>query len=82
MIQRAGQLAGAGFVICKVAKPQQDSRYDVPVVGLQTIKNLAKAGGAALAIEAESTLFFNQEEAIAAAHENNIGIIASVAQSL
>jgi DUF1009 family protein len=77
MIRYAGQLVGPGFVVCKVAKPDQDARFDVPVVGVTTIETLAKAGGIVLAFEAGATLFFGQEEAVERAHAENIGIISA-----
>ena len=43
-IARAGQLAGAGAVVVKVAKPKQDMRFDVPVVGVPTIAAMRAAG--------------------------------------
>lgn len=76
MIKRAGEIAGRGFAICKVAKPMQDKRFDVPVIGDQTIRSMVAAGGAILAFEADATLFFRQQEAIALASENNIAIVA------
>ena len=53
-IERAGQLCRAGgWTLVKVAKPQQDMRFDVPTIGVTTIENLHKAGARVLAIEAE-----------------------------
>ena len=53
-IERAGQLCRAGgWTLVKVAKPQQDMRFDVPTVGVGTIEHLHKAGARVLAIEAE-----------------------------
>lgn len=60
--------------ICKVAKPNQDQRFDVPAVGLGTVKALSKNGF--IAFEANETFFVNQSEAIDYADENNIGILA------
>jgi len=78
MIQRAGRLAGPGCVICKVAKPEQDSRFDVPVIGLETVRAMVRASATVLAIEAGATLFFQQEEALRLAHGNRIAIFAGV----
>jgi DUF1009 family protein len=75
-ILRAGELAGAGCVIVKVSKPRQDKRFDVPIVGITTIKNMVKAQASMLAMSAKETLFFDQAEAIALAEENNICLIA------
>jgi hypothetical protein len=63
-ILRAGELAGKGTVVVKVAKPQQDYRFDVPVVGLETVKAMVASGASALAVEAGRTLFVQREEAL------------------
>lgn len=63
-ILRAGELAGKGTVVVKVAKPQQDYRFDVPVVGLETVRAMVSAGSSALAIEAGRTLFVQRDEAL------------------
>jgi DUF1009 family protein len=56
-IARAGRLAGPGTVVIKVAKPQQDMRFDVPVVGVATIAAMRAAGAVALSVDAGKTLF-------------------------
>jgi len=63
-ILRAGEMAGKGTVVVKVAKPQQDYRFDVPVVGLDTIRAMISSGASALAVEAGRTLFVQREEAL------------------
>jgi DUF1009 family protein len=64
-IRRAGKLCpGGGFTIVKVAKPQQDMRYDVPTFGLGTLETLVAAGGSVLAIEAGRTILLDGSEAI------------------
>ena len=65
---------GSGIVLVKVSKPSQDMRFDVPVVGLNTIKNLPR--NSCLAIEAGKTLFLNQEEAICLADRKGIAVVA------
>jgi hypothetical protein len=75
-IRRGGQLAGPGAVVVKVSRPRQDVRFDLPVIGLQTIQTMAEVGASALAISAGETLFFDQEEAIALAETSDIGIVA------
>ena len=75
-IRRGGQLAGGGAVVAKAAKPQQDSRFDVPAVGLDTIESLVAAKASALVIEAGKTLFIDKERAIALAEANGITIAA------
>jgi DUF1009 family protein len=61
-IRRAGEISKGNFVVVKVAKPKQDLRFDVPVVGLRTVEALVAARGAVLAVEAGKTLFFDREE--------------------
>lgn len=75
-IRRAGHLAGRATVVVKVSRPRQDFRFDLPVVGLQTIRTMAEAGVSALAMCAGETLFFDQPEALALAERSDIGVIA------
>jgi DUF1009 family protein len=59
-IRRAGDLCRqGGFVVVKVAKPQQDMRFDVPTIGLNTLESIAAAGGRVLAVEAERTILLD-----------------------
>src|SRR5204863_1870547 len=65
-IARAGELCRAGnFVIVKVAKPNQDMRFDVPTVGCSTVEAMRRAGGRVLAIEAGRTIVLDQEQTAA-----------------
>lgn len=73
-IRRGGQLAGPGTVVVKVSKPGQDLRFDVPAVGLETIRAMQEAQAAVLAIEAGKTLIFNRPEMLAAADQSNIAV--------
>ena len=73
---RGGELARGGAVVAKVAKPQQDDRFDVPTVGLATIQSMVDVGATALAIEADKTLLVEREEMLALAEANNITIAA------
>jgi UDP-2,3-diacylglucosamine hydrolase len=76
-ILRAGELCTAGgFVVVKVAKPQQDMRFDVPTVGRQTVESLHKAGGRVLAIEAGKTILVDTEETVALANSCRLTIVA------
>jgi UDP-2,3-diacylglucosamine hydrolase len=75
MIRRAGELA-TGLVVVKVSRPRQDPRYDLPVVGPQTVDALARAGGAALAVEAERTILLERARLIAAADAAGIAVVA------
>lgn len=74
-IARAGRLIGGPFTVVKVARPVQDMRFDVPLVGLDTIKALASSGGTAFAMEAGKTLLMDREEVISLANEKNISIV-------
>ena len=75
-IARAGELCRAGgFVVVKVAKPQQDMRFDVPTVGSSTIETLHQAGGRVLAIEAGKPSA-RPEETVALADRYGITIVA------
>jgi DUF1009 family protein len=75
VIGRAGNLAGPGVRVIKVAKPKQDMRFDVPVVGLATIQAMRSAGASALSIDAGKTLMFEREAMIATADEAGITIV-------
>jgi len=75
VIARAGHLAGSGVRIVKVAKPKQDMRFDVPVVGLATINAMRTAGATALSIDAGQTLMFERDELIRTADEAGITIV-------
>src|SRR5262249_52640917 len=64
----AGELCPrGGFVVVKVAKPQQDMRFDVPTVGAQTVETIRQAGGRVLAVEAGKTILLDQEATVALA---------------
>jgi UDP-2,3-diacylglucosamine hydrolase len=76
LIRRAGRIVRRGIIIVKVSKPKQDMRFDMPVVGLITVKNLIKAGARCLAIEADKTLFIDRETAIGLADRKGISIVA------
>jgi hypothetical protein len=76
-IRRAGALCRAGgFTVVKVAKPQQDMRYDVPTVGMRTIENIAASGGRVLAIEAGRTILLDGPEVIDFADRHGLAIVA------
>ena len=76
-IERAGLLCRAGgWTLVKVAKPQQDMRFDVPTIGTNTIENLHKAGARVLAIEADKTIVIDQTDVVALADRYGIAIIA------
>src|SRR5688572_8202929 len=75
VIARAGQLASSGVRIIKVAKPKQDMRFDVPVVGLATVQAMRAKGASALSIDAGKTLMFERDELITSADEAGITIV-------
>jgi DUF1009 family protein len=75
-IRRGGSLGGGAVVVVKVAKPQQDLRFDVPAIGVGTVMACHDAGVRVLAIEAGKTFFFQQEEAVALADKNGLSIVA------
>jgi DUF1009 family protein len=74
-IARAGHLAGDGVAIVKVAKPNQDMRFDVPIVGLATIQAMRIAGAKVLSIDAGKTLIFDREAFLASANEGGIAVV-------
>jgi DUF1009 family protein len=73
-IRRGGEVAGPGTVVVKTAKPDQDFRFDVPVVGLDTARAVAAAGASALALEAGRTLFLQREEALAVLDAHKVAV--------
>jgi UDP-2,3-diacylglucosamine hydrolase len=75
VIGRAGFLAGPGVSIIKVAKPGQDMRFDVPIVGLATVQAMRVAGASVLSIDAGKTLIFDQEAFFASANEAGIAVV-------
>jgi UDP-2,3-diacylglucosamine hydrolase len=75
VIARAGQLAGSGVRIVKVAKPNQDMRFDVPVIGVSTIDAMNLAGADVLSIDAGKTLVIDGQAVIRAADEAGICIV-------
>ena len=75
VIERAGRLAGPDVRVIKVAKPNQDMRFDVPVVGVPTIETMRSVGASALSIDAGRTLMFEREQLLALADEAGITIV-------
>jgi DUF1009 family protein len=80
VIGRAGYLAGPGVSIVKVAKPNQDMRFDVPVIGLATIQAMRVAGASALSVDAAKTLVFDADAVRASADEAAIAIVGRMKQ--
>jgi UDP-2,3-diacylglucosamine hydrolase len=76
-IRRASELVrGRALTAIKVAKPNQDMRFDVPVIGLNTIETLREANVTAMSLTANKTLIIDREETIAAANKHRIAIIS------
>ncbi|MFL2870048.1 MAG: LpxI family protein [Pirellulaceae bacterium] len=77
-IERAGKLCPqGGFTVVKVAKPQQDSRFDVPTIGVGTLKSIKQAGGCVLAVEAGNTILIDESEVQRFANQYGIKVVAS-----
>lgn len=74
-IKRAGEMASGPFVTVKVSKPQQDLRFDVPVIGLNTLETFQEAGGGVLAVEAKKTLVLDQEKLVSWADGEKMTIV-------
>jgi hypothetical protein len=76
-IRRAGVLCtSGGFSVVKVAKPQQDMRFDVPTIGLGTLETMAASGGKLLAVEAGRTIFVDQPQCLEFAERHGIVVVA------
>ena len=71
-IERGGR---SGAVVVKVSKPQQDLRFDVPAVGLETVRVCTAAGVAVLAVEAGKTLLLDKDEVVRLADAHGLGIV-------
>jgi len=76
VIRRAGELVRGRLTVVKLAKPDQDMRFDVPVVGIPTIESMSAAGATCLCLTAGKTLMFDRLEMIAMADKNKIAITA------
>jgi DUF1009 family protein len=85
-IERAGELMRSleedastlerRLTVVKVAKPKQDMRFDVPVIGIRTVETMIDAGASCLSVEAGQTLLFDREALLARAREAGIAIVA------
>ena len=76
-IKRGGTLAREGAVMVKVSKPNQDMRFDVPVIGVETVRIAAESGVRVIAVESEKTLLLERDAIADLANRANISIIAS-----
>jgi UDP-2,3-diacylglucosamine hydrolase len=76
-IRRAGSLCqGGAFLVVKVAKPQQDMRFDVPTIGIDTVRTMVESRAKVLAVEARKTIFLDQTAVIDFADRNKLVIVA------
>jgi len=75
-IRRGGVLAHEGGVMVKVAKPNQDMRFDVPVIGVETVRVAAEARLRVIAVEAEKTLLLERDAIVDLANRSTISIVA------
>jgi DUF1009 family protein len=75
-IKRGGTLAHEGAVMVKVSKPNQDMRFDVPVIGVETVRIAAESGVRVIAVEAGKTLLLERDCIIQLANRSNLSIIA------
>jgi DUF1009 family protein len=75
MLRRAGHLAGAGVRLVKVAKPNQDMRFDVPVVGVRTMEVLRDIGATAVSVDAGKTLLIDGPAVVDAADAAGIALV-------
>ena len=76
-VRRAGRLARGRLTVVKVAKPNQDMRFDVPVVGIPTVETMAEAGATCLCLTAGKTLMFDREEMLRLADRHRIAVVAA-----
>lgn len=76
-IERAGWLCGAGgFTVVKVAKPQQDMRFDVPTIGRKTLQVMRRAGAGLLAVEADRTILLDHVDFVDYADRHRLAVMA------
>ena len=81
-IKRAGEILkrlgkGPAMTVVKVARPEQDMRFDLPVAGARTLRNMAGAGAGTLVVEAGKTLILGMEEFLTAAEETGITVLGA-----
>jgi hypothetical protein len=75
-IRRGGRLGKRGSVVVKTCKPNQDTRFDVPAVGAETVRTMIEAGATALCVEAGATVVFDREAMIRSANRAGLSIVA------
>jgi len=77
VIRRAGELVRGRLTVVKIAKPDQDMRFDVPVVGVPTIESMKDSGATCLCLTAGKTLMFDREAMVKLADKHKIAILAA-----
>ena len=77
-LRRGGALAREGAIMVKVTKPKQDMRFDVPVIGVETIRIAAEARLRVIAVEAGKTLLLERDAIVDLANRSGISIVARV----
>ena len=75
-IKRGAKLAKKGAVVVKVSKPNQDKRFDIPAIGMKTLKGMNRKNASLIAVEANETIIVDQEKVIEYANRHNIVIMA------
>lgn len=81
-ILRGGELGRGQAVVVKTAKPEQDTRFDVPAVGMKTLESMIASGCSVLAMEAGATIFVEQEAVLKKANEKGIVICSVTADAM
>jgi DUF1009 family protein len=76
VIRRAGQLVRGRLTVVKIAKPDQDMRFDVPVVGLPTVEAMIESHATCLCLTAGKTLIFDREEMVKLANRHKLAVVA------
>lgn len=74
-VKRGGVLAGKDAVVIKVSKPRQDMRFDVPVVGIETLNSMKKSGARVLAVESEKCIIIEKENFLKEANKSGIVVV-------
>ena len=82
VIRRAGKLGRSGLCIVKVARPEQDPRFDLPVIGPETLEVAARSGVRVVAVEAGRTVVLDRETVVARADASEIALIGVPAEGL
>jgi len=75
-IKRGGRLGKGDVVVVKVSKPQQDRRFDLPIVGERTVEVLKQAKAKVLAFSARSTILLDRKKVVKSANQNGISLVA------